>query len=177
MFLRRIPYQSVRRRRIRHWLLLLMRLAALALIVAGVRAAVLPRRRRSRRGRGGAREVVILLDRSYSMGYGDRWPRALAAARGAVDGLNAVDRASLVFFDRRAEVALRSTVGQGPAAVGAGRRAALGRGDHYGPALKLAGSLLARVDAAAPRSDPDHRFPARRLAAAPTACGCRTAPS
>ena len=25
MFLRRIPYQSVRRRRIRHWLLLLMR--------------------------------------------------------------------------------------------------------------------------------------------------------
>ena len=33
MFLRRIPYQSVRRRRIRHWLLLFMRLAALALIV------------------------------------------------------------------------------------------------------------------------------------------------
>ena len=28
MFLRRIPYQSVRRRRIRHWLLLMMRLAA-----------------------------------------------------------------------------------------------------------------------------------------------------
>src|SRR5450759_2315938 len=33
MFLRKIPYQSVRRRRIRDWLLLLMRLAALALIV------------------------------------------------------------------------------------------------------------------------------------------------
>ena len=33
MFLRRIPYQSVRRRRIRNWLLLLMRAAALALIV------------------------------------------------------------------------------------------------------------------------------------------------
>jgi len=33
MFLRRIPYQSVRRRRIRDVLLLLMRLAALALIV------------------------------------------------------------------------------------------------------------------------------------------------
>ena len=34
MFVRRIPYQSVRRRRIRHWFLLLMRAAALALIVA-----------------------------------------------------------------------------------------------------------------------------------------------
>ena len=33
MFLRKIPYQSVRRRRIRDWLLLVMRLAALALIV------------------------------------------------------------------------------------------------------------------------------------------------
>ena len=34
MFVRRIPYQSVRRRRIRHWALLLMRAAAIALIVA-----------------------------------------------------------------------------------------------------------------------------------------------
>src|SRR2546430_970570 len=34
MFLRRIPYQSVRRRRIRNWLLLAMRAAAIALIVA-----------------------------------------------------------------------------------------------------------------------------------------------
>ena len=44
----------------------------------GVLAAVL--RRRSRAGRGGrdrgAREVVILLDRSASMGYGDHWARA-----------------------------------------------------------------------------------------------------
>ena len=30
MFVRRIPYQSVRRRRIRHWALLLMRAASLA---------------------------------------------------------------------------------------------------------------------------------------------------
>jgi hypothetical protein len=34
MFLQRIPYQSVQRRRIRNWPLLLLRLAALALIVA-----------------------------------------------------------------------------------------------------------------------------------------------
>ena len=47
MFLQRIPYQSVQRRRIRNWPLLLLRLAALALIVRGVRAAVLPRGTRS----------------------------------------------------------------------------------------------------------------------------------
>src|SRR5262245_59445920 len=34
MFVQKIPYQSVRRRRIRHWFLLLMRAAAIALIVA-----------------------------------------------------------------------------------------------------------------------------------------------
>ena len=34
MFVRKIPYQSVQRRRIRHWFLLLMRAAAIALIVA-----------------------------------------------------------------------------------------------------------------------------------------------
>ena len=75
MFLRKIPYQSVRRRRIRHWLLLFMRLAALALIVL---AFARPFLRRSEIGASatGAREVVLLVDRSYSMGYGGKWPQA-----------------------------------------------------------------------------------------------------
>ena len=33
MFVRRIPYQSVRRRKIQNWLLLMVRLTALALII------------------------------------------------------------------------------------------------------------------------------------------------
>ncbi len=57
MFLRRIPYQSVRRRRIRHWLLLCMRLAALALIVLAFARPFLRRTeipaQRVRRARGG----------------------------------------------------------------------------------------------------------------------------
>ena len=82
MFLRRIPYQSVQRRRIRHWLLLALRLAALALMVLAFGRPFFRRHGRWRRpAAGGAREVVVLLDRSYSMGYGDRWQRALAAAR------------------------------------------------------------------------------------------------
>lgn len=34
MFLRQVPYKSVRRRRIRHWFLFLMRCAALILLMA-----------------------------------------------------------------------------------------------------------------------------------------------
>src|ERR671935_2626852 len=71
MFLRRIPYQSVRRRRIRHWPLLLLRLAAIALVVLAF-ARPFVRRTATPATATGAREVAILIDRSYSMEYGDR---------------------------------------------------------------------------------------------------------
>ena len=96
MFLRRIPYQSVQRRRIRHWLLLAMRLAALALIVFAFARPFVRRADPPGTGATGAREVVVLLDRSYSMEYGDRWQRALGAARTVVNGLSSSDRASIV---------------------------------------------------------------------------------
>src|SRR5215203_1146210 len=81
MFLRRIPYQSVNRRRIRNWPLLLLRLAALTLLVLAFTRPFLRRDALAAAAAGGAREVVILLDRSYSLGYGDRWQRAVAAAQ------------------------------------------------------------------------------------------------
>src|ERR671939_1705608 len=109
MFLRRIPYQSVRRRRIRNWLLLVTRLAALALIVLAFARPFVRRPVAAAAAAGGAREVVILLDRSYSMGYADRWQRALSAARDAASRLRPGDRGSIVFFSSNADVAVRST--------------------------------------------------------------------
>src|SRR5688572_17363419 len=94
MFLRQIPYQSIQRRRIRHWLLLMMRLAALALIVLAFGRPFFRGADPAVSAAGGAREIVILVDRSYSMGYGDRWARALAAGRSVVDGMSPSDRAS-----------------------------------------------------------------------------------
>src|SRR6202158_6397195 len=62
MFVRRIPYQSVRRRRIRHWLLLVMRAAALALIIAAFARPFFRQRATALAAvAGGRREVVILL--------------------------------------------------------------------------------------------------------------------
>src|SRR5918992_2191879 len=109
MFVRRIPYQSVRRRRIHNWALLILRLTALALIVAAFARPFLWRTTPAGGAGSGAREVVILVDQSYSMAYGDRWGRAQAAARHAIDALGPSDRATLVFFSSRADVALRST--------------------------------------------------------------------
>ena len=150
MFLRRIPYQSVQRRRIRHWFLLFLRLAALALIVLAFARPFL-RRAEIVAGASGAREVVVLLDRSYSMGYGSKWPQALAAAQNAVNGLGASDRASIVLFASTTEVALRSVSDKGrlQAAV-AGVQPGAGS-TRFAPALKLAGSILS--ESALPRRE------------------------
>ena len=142
MFLRKIPYQSVERRRIRNWPLLLLRLAALALIVMAFARPFLRSEALGVAAAGGAREVVILLDRSYSLGYADRWQRAVAAAHETVNGLAGADRGTVVYFDTGAEVALRSTPDKGRlhAAIDSAQSGAAAT--KYGPALKLAGSIL-----------------------------------
>ncbi len=151
MFLRRIPYQSVRRRRIRNWPLLLLRLLALLFIVAAFARPFLRRPALAAAAAGGAREVVILVDRSYSMGYGDRWARALAAARQAVNGLGQGDRGSIVFFGSGAEVALRSTSDTGRLETAMAGATPGATSTRFGPALKLAGSILS--ESALPRRE------------------------
>src|SRR5690242_2572605 len=107
MFVRRIPYQSVRRRRIRHWALLLLRAAAIALIVLAFARPFWPQSATAAAATAGAREIVVLLDQSASMGYGDHFRRAQDAARAAVRGLAAGDRATLVLFAKNAEENMR----------------------------------------------------------------------
>jgi Aerotolerance regulator N-terminal/von Willebrand factor type A domain/Putative glutamine amidotransferase len=142
MFLKRVPYESVRRRRIHNWALLAMRLGALALIVAAFARPFL-RGTSVAASAGGARDVVILLDRSYSMGHGDQWQRAQRAASDAVNGLAAGDRASLVFFSTSAEVAVRPTNERARLLSEINAATPSAGATRLGPAFKLAGSLLA----------------------------------
>src|ERR1044071_1713364 len=100
MFVRRIPYQSVRRRRIRHWFLLLMRAGAIALIVAAFARPFFPAGAAAAfAASGGSRELVVLLDHSASMGYGDHWQRAKDAAREAIRSIGPNDNGTLVLFE------------------------------------------------------------------------------
>ena len=142
MFLRKIPYESVQRRRIRDWLLLAMRLGAIALIVLAFARPFL-RGSDVAAAAGGARDIVVLLDRSYSMDYGDSWSRAQRAAAAAIAGATPADRISVVAFADTAEVVLRSTPDRARA-VAEINAVQTGPGStRFGPALKLAGSLLA----------------------------------
>ena len=142
MFLRKIPYESVQRRRIRDALLLMLRLAALALIVAAFARPFL-RGSELAAAPGGARDIVVLFDRSYSMGYGDSWSRAQRAAEQALASATPADRISVVMFADVAEVIVRSTPDRSRA-VAAINAAQPGPGStKFAPALKLASSMLA----------------------------------
>jgi hypothetical protein len=144
MFVRRIPYQSVRRRRIRHWFLLFLRAAAIALIALAFARPFLRRNAAAAAIGSGARDVVILLDQSASMGYGDHWDRARAAARAVVRGLGADDRATLVLFAKNAEENMRATPDRARLEAAITAAKVTSGSTRYGPALKLADSILGR---------------------------------
>ena len=144
MFLRRIPYTSVRRRSIRDLWLLLLRIAALLLMVlafsrpwfsSGAIAAKLP---------GSTREVVVLLDRSASLGYGDRWAKAQAAAKQVVDGLGGQDKATLVLFGSSAEENVRATTDRVRLSQAIDAAKVGAQATRFGPVLRLAQSILAQ---------------------------------
>lgn len=143
MFLERIQYREIRRQTIRHPLLLALRCLALALLAAAFARPFFDRDTDAAAGAGTARELVVLLDRSYSMGHGDRWSRAQAAVRTELAGLTGADQATIVAFDERASAAA------GPASDQASLRSALdtlrpgGRRTRYGPALAAAREILA----------------------------------
>jgi hypothetical protein len=142
MFVRRIPYSSIRRRRIHNRALLALRLLALALVVAAFARPFL-RGTGLSAAAGGARDVVVLLDRSYSMGHGDQWSRAQRAAVDAVSALSNGDRGTLVLFASSAEVAVQATEDEARLQSEINATQPSASATRYGPALKLAGSLLA----------------------------------
>ena len=149
MFIRRIPYQSVERRRIHNWWLLLLRIAAMALVIAAFSRPFFAdgrgdRRRRRHRARA----------RSSSCSTGrPAWAtaitgRARRTRRGKiVDGLGGEDRATLVLFDRGVEEAVRATTDRGELELAdRARPPCPSDATRYAPALREAQSLLSRSD-------------------------------
>ena len=90
MFLERLPIRTAQRRRITDWPLLLLRALAIVLLVLAFARPLFVAARRDRARRSATRTVVVLLDRSMSMGHTRRLAaRRVDAARGAIAGLGA----------------------------------------------------------------------------------------
>ena len=145
MFLRRIPIRTARRRRITDWVLLLLRASVLAVLVAAFARPFLGRAATAA-GAVPARAVVILLDRSLSMGYRGVWPSALDSARAVVGSLAPADRAALVLFDIEAEVAQPLTGDRGAVLAALTAATPTSRGTRYAAALRTARQILAGAE-------------------------------
>jgi hypothetical protein len=145
MFLRRVPFRTSNRRRIRHPLLFALRCLALILIASAFARPFLAGAPAAATGES-ARDVVLLLDTSHSLNYGGLWDRALAEADAVLGGLAPGDRAALVTFADRAQE--RAALTEDLLAV----RTALGdvapgaRGTRFDPGLQLAGRILAESE-------------------------------
>lgn len=114
MFLRQLPVQSVKRRSIRDWPLLLLRAGALTLIALAFARPVLQLGETEEgTAQDALREVVITMDRSWSMAAGARWERAVEEANSVLDGLVNPDRVSLVVFDGIGRVVVEPTLDPG----------------------------------------------------------------
>src|SRR3990170_8272292 len=81
MFFRRIPTKSLSRQRLKYLLLLSLRVLVILLIALAFARPYLPGASRLLTTAGQGKHVAILLDNSMSMQYGDRWTKALEAAR------------------------------------------------------------------------------------------------
>ena len=142
MFLRRIPFRSVQRRKVHHWLLLAVRALALALLVVAFARPFFQNAEVAIGSTLGPREIVVVVDRSYSMGLGDRWERAKGEARRVLLGLDPSDRASLVFLGRGADAVLRSSSDRQRLVTAIDTAEVSDEVTRYGPALKLAQTIL-----------------------------------
>lgn len=142
MFLQRVPYRSVRRQKLRHLLLFALRCLALVLFVAAF-ARPFFKGGRSVDAAGGAHERVILLDRSYSMGYGDHWKAARDSARAAIGALRPGDLVTIATFANDAAALTEPTGIRADAERAIDRATLSAEGTRYAPALKLAGDILA----------------------------------
>lgn len=143
MFLEKIPFQEKSRRRIRHWLLLIVRLAALGLLIAAFARPFVRGGRLAAVGGPAAEEVVIMLDQSWSMEMGDNWDEAVSRARSVVGALRPRDRVSLIAFSETPTLLHRSI--SEPARINAAldTLSTTSLATRFAPAVKLAASTLA----------------------------------
>ncbi|MBA3441848.1 MAG: BatA domain-containing protein [Pyrinomonadaceae bacterium] len=112
MFVRRIPQRTMRRKQLHNLLLLAMRCLALLLLILAFTRPYFSGAN-SAEANSGDRASVILLDRSFSMRYGNRFEQAKARALATIDIASGNDQFALICFDQGYDVIQRFTAEPG----------------------------------------------------------------
>jgi hypothetical protein len=142
MFVERLPIRTAQRRRITDWPLLLLRALAIVLLVLAF-ARPLWSRPGATQASVSDRTVIVLLDRSMSMGHTGVWPRALSESRRAIASLGPTDRVALVLFDDEAEVAQTLTTDKNLAVAALSSAKPSTAGTRYAAGLRAARQIAA----------------------------------
>ena len=143
MFVTRLPKKSLRRQSLRHLLLLLLRVAALIFLTLAFSRPFLVSKVAAPLHSSSDKSLVVLLDNSFSMQFGNRFDKAKKRALQVLDGLSGADTVQIVTYSDTTTIlnnlqtdrsALRSLVQN--------LRPSHRKTNHLG-ALKLAQQLLA----------------------------------
>ena len=103
-FIKMSHQANVQRHRLKQLLLLLMRILILGLLGLAFARPFFAGTPATTGGTGGVRNIVIILDTSYSMGYLDTFDQAKKAAIEIADNLQPNDTSALIFTSNRAKV-------------------------------------------------------------------------
>src|SRR5262249_17076686 len=104
MFLLRVPKSSIRQQKIKNLLLMALRLLLLALLVGAFARPYMTQAAKQTVAVGNNRGVVLMLDTSYSMRYGDTFSKTKAEAAKRINALGAGDRMTIIAFNDKADV-------------------------------------------------------------------------
>jgi hypothetical protein len=138
MFLRRISKRTIRYQKLRHLLLLLLRVLALILIVLTFTRPYLGSNQKPAAIGRAATAHIILLDNSMSMGYQDRWQRAKSAAADIVRSSGPGDKFAVLEFSDRTAALIELTSNSAEALSSIGAAELTDQSTRYGQALRAA---------------------------------------
>ncbi len=139
MFLRRISKRTIRYQKLRHLLLLLVRVLALLLLTLAFMRPFRDRPQAAAATGHATYAHVILLDDSMSMAYEDRWERARRAAADIVRRAAPGDKVSLLEFSDQTKVLTLPATDFGAVLDAIDKMSELtDRPTRYGQALKIA---------------------------------------
>jgi hypothetical protein len=109
MFLLKVPKRAIRQQKIKNLLLMALRLLILALLVGAFARPYLTQPASPDANANSNRGVVLMLDTSYSMQYGNNFDRLKSEARSRIDSLGTGDRMVLIGFNENATVLAQPT--------------------------------------------------------------------
>ena len=150
MFVRRTPKASLRKQRLRHPLLLLLRMAALLLLVLAIARPLLTDPDAVGLSGSGGRSLILLLDDSFSMRFGDRFERAQAQARTILQSMAPGDRVRTVVFSDSTRLLNRPEANPREVSKLIDALEPGFSATDYAPALRLADQILAGIPQGSP---------------------------